>query len=503
LSFIYPWVLFFLLPLGAYIYKAGIDLKQKANLKWVILILLLIALARPVISYKPIAQDVAISSVVMALDISYSMRATDIKPSRLQASKNIIKAFLSINPHDKVALIGFTTNALMLSPLTQDHRVVEMALESLNPEYIVTKGTNINKLLQKIAKFPKEVKVVVILSDGGDESIDRETIALAQENSIKVIAVAMATMQGTSIPTDEGVLKDEAGNIVISRLNPALRELALATDGEYMEYSSNVASRINEYIENLNQAKIIASQNIQSYYDLYYLFVLAALVLLLHAYTTIYLKVIPLLALMGIHLNAGVIDNYYLAKANASFQSKEYNQTLQSLSKIDKASFQSLMLQASSYYKLEEYKRAKALFQSIKTTNPKLKHQLYHNLGNCEAKLKYYDKAKDYYIKALQLQEDNDTLHNLEVVIHLKEKYNSKVGTTNPTGGVSRSNEDKKESKEKEGSDSNEGSSGGGKSQSDKIKVDPKATPSTITKPISSKAYELINKGYVYEKRRW
>jgi Ca-activated chloride channel family protein len=412
---------------------------------------LVVALARPVVHYKPTSQDIAISSVVMALDISYSMRAKDIKPSRLQASKAIIKEFLTINPRDQVALIGFTTNALMLSPLTQDHRVVNMALDSLNQKHIITKGTNLKKLIQKVALFPKEVKVVVILSDGGDEPIDSEVITMAQEHNIKIIAVAMATTQGASIENEEGVLRDKKGNIVISRLNPALRELAVATGGEYIPYSYNVATQINEYIQNLNQDKIIASQSIQSYYDLYYILVFIALVLLLHAYTTIHLKVVALLALMGINLNAGVIDNYYLSKASHYFEEGEYNQSIKTLQSIDELSMQSLMLQANNYYKLEQYKRAKALYRQIKTTNPTLKHQLYHNLGNCEAKLNYYDRAKNYYIKALQLMESNETMHNLEIVMHLKAKYNAKIGVTNPRGGMSKSSGDKENSDEKKG----------------------------------------------------
>ena len=506
MSFVYPWVLFFLMPLIAYIYNNGIDLRLKANFKWSILIVLLIALARPTLSYKPSQEAQAFSSIVMAMDISYSMRASDIAPNRFEATKQSIKAFLDINQHDRIALIGFTTNALMLSPLTQDHKLIQIAMDSLNPKHIITKGTNLKKLIQKVVLFPKEVKVLVIFSDGGDEPLTDETIALAQEHNIKVVAIAMATSKGSSIEVEDGLLKDSQGNIVISRLNPSFETLAKATNGVFIPFSNpaSVASEINEYITNLNQAKIIAKQNIKSYYDLYYILVLIALALLLHAYTTLYLKIIALLALLGIQLNAGVVDNYYLSKANSYFESGEYNQSLQTLKKIDEISMQSRMIEANSYYRLGAYKRALSLYRSIKTTNPNIKHQLYHNLGNCEAKLKYYDKAKNYYIKALQLQDSNETMHNLKVVIHLKNKYDAKMGATNPTGGMSKSSGDKEESKKKEGSEeSNEKSSGGGDSKSDKIKLDSKTTPSSNTKPISSKAYELINKGYIYEKKPW
>ncbi len=503
MNFLYPWILFFLLPLVAYVYKERIDLKQKAHLKWVVLMLLIVALARPIVEYRPTLEEMPVGSVVVALDLSYSMRAKDIKPTRLEASRAIIKEFLSLNPNDKIALIGFTTHALMLSPLTQDHRVVTMALDSLKDEYILTKGTSIHKLLQKVAQFPDESKTLVILSDGGDEPLEDETIALARTHNITIIAPAMATPQGASIDSDEGVLRDTQGNIVISRLNPMLEHLAKATGGEFITFGDRAARAIHEAIENLNQAKIIAQQSIQSYYDLYSILVLIAMALLLHAYTTIYLKIIALLALWGVHLHGGVIENYYLTKAHSYFEKGEYNQSIKTLTTL-KPSQQSQMLLANSYYKLQAYHKAKALYQSIQTTNPALKHQLYHNLGNCEAQLHYYDKAKNYYIKALQLSKSPQTWHNLELVTQLQERFNAQLGTTNPTGGASQSNDNEEDFSEKEGEEeSNEGSSGSGSSTSDRIKLDTKALPSPASKPISSKAYELINKGYIHEEKPW
>jgi len=67
----------FLVPLSAYVYKERIDLRQKANLKWVILMLLIVALARPVIEHRPTLEEMPVGSVVVAIDLSYSMRAKD------------------------------------------------------------------------------------------------------------------------------------------------------------------------------------------------------------------------------------------------------------------------------------------------------------------------------------------------------------------------------------------------------------------------------------------
>lgn len=92
----------------------------------------------------------------------------------------------------------------------------------------------------------------------------------------------------------------------------------------------------------------------------------------------------------------GYFDAYYLHQAYQNYEHQDYNSTLKILSNIDVPSLESQLTLAHTYYKLEQYKEAKNILKNIKTTQPKIKQQLLYELGNCEAKLAYYEKAKNY-----------------------------------------------------------------------------------------------------------
>ena len=177
MSFLNGAVLWLLLPLIAYVIK-GKKQNLSQYLRWVVLALLIVAMARPALSESKSSKKVEAQSLIFALDLSRSMSAKDIKPSRRVASQESIKAFLKQNQNDQIALVGFTINPLLLSPPTTDHKLVALALENLNSDYILTKGTDLNRLFKKIAKFSDKEKKVVLFSDGGDEPIGDELVEL-------------------------------------------------------------------------------------------------------------------------------------------------------------------------------------------------------------------------------------------------------------------------------------------------------------------------------------
>jgi tetratricopeptide (TPR) repeat protein len=167
-------------------------------------------------------------------------------------------------------------------------------------------------------------------------------------------------------------------------------------------------------------------------------------------------------------------------------------------------------LLAHVFYKQEKYKAAKSVLKNIRSTQKSVKQQVYYELGNCEAKMLYMDKAKNYYVKALQLGEDADALHNLNIVI-LREKGNAfKVGYTNSSSAeASKVKSDKLEvSKESESSQKNEstgasGGTGSKKSKNSTVKVLQSEEESDVKRTLSSKAYDLINEGYIREEKPW
>jgi Ca-activated chloride channel family protein len=510
MSFLNAYFLWIFLPLAVYFFRQNKKQRLTQYLRWGALALLVVAIARPVVLESKSKESLPAHSIVLAIDLSASMNAKDIKPSRAEASRATIKEFLTVNLYEQISLIGFTTNPLLLSPSTTDHKLVALALESMKSEYILTKGTSIQKLLEKVAQFPDQEKSLILFSDGGDEPIDETLVSFAKESHIKVLVVAMATQKGATIMGKNGeVLEDKAGHIVVSNFNSSLESLGTVV---HFDAVDSTVAQMQKWIEEQKLIENGLSKESHNYFELFFIPTFLALVLFFLSATRFSLKLVALMALFNINVQAGELinfDSYHLHSAYEYYKEKDYNATLEELKKVETKSLESELTLAHTYYKLEKYKRAKGILKEIKTSNPKLKQQLLYELGNCEAKEAYYVKAKNYYVKALQLGEDEDALHNLEWVLFKVKEDSSKVGFTNPQSPqASKSASDNVETKEQPSSKKEEktGSSGGGgskKSKTSTVKVLKSTEASNSKREMSSKAYDLINKGYIHDVKPW
>ena len=534
MSFLNATVLWLLVPLIAYVIR-GKKQNLSQYLRWTVLALLIIAMARPSLWEVKDSQPVEAQSLIFALDLSLSMSAKDIKPSRREASKSSIKAFLKENKNDQIALIGFTVNPLLLSPPTTDHKLVVLALENLKSDYILTKGTNLYKLFKKIAKFSDEGKKVVLFSDGGDEPISDKLLELLEDKNIKVMVVAMATKEGSAIEKKDGTLvQDKAGNIVVSKLNGSLKKL-VQNGGVFLPFTSvdSTVKSIAQWLEQQNGGEMINKES-RSYFELAFVPLLLAILLFFLSATHFSKKLLAFLLLIGVEVQAnevftkqtwgghvermsverssfGFLDGYYLSKAYSAYKNKEYQESFEKVMSMKNRTFVSELILAHIYYKMKKYKEAKAVLEGMRSREPKLKQQLLYELGNCEAKLAYWDKSKAYYVQALQLGEDADALHNLEFVLKQKKKNGFKLSAYNASQAKRTKNSNAKDSKtekKKKGSssksESNSGAGGAGsKSKNAVVKVVKKQENSKSKRVMSSKAYDLINEGYIRETKPW
>ncbi len=503
MSFVNAYFLWILLPLTVYFFRGKKQQSLQQYLRWIALFFLVLAMARPVLVQHKSKETLPAHSIIVALDLSVSMNADDIQPSRAKASRATIKAFLEANLYDQISLIGFTINPLLLSPSTTDHKLIGVALDAMRSEYLLTKGTDLKKLLEKVAAFPDKEKMLLLFSDGGDEPVDEELVEFAKESNIEVLVVAMATQSGSTISDKNGdVLKDKAGHIVVSKFNSSVGALGKVVPFEGV---ASTVSNIQTWIEEQKSLEDGVTRESRSYFELFFVPAFLALVFLFLSATRFSLKVVALLALLNIPLQAGDLHSAY-----EHYENEEYNATLEELSDIEPKTLESQLALGNTYYKLKKYKKAKSIFKTLKSTNLKIKQQVLYALGNCEAKMAYYEKAKNYYVKALQLGEDNDTLHNLELVIFFKDRDSSKVGFTNPNSAeASNSATELEETEEEKPSSSKEeksGSSGGGgskKSKNSTVKVVKSTEASKSKREMSSKAYDLINEGYIREQKPW
>ena len=176
--FLNVYFLWFLLPLVVYFFRENKKKSLQQYLRWIAFVLLIFSVSRPVFFEIKSKEILPAHSIILGIDLSASMNANDIKPSRAKASRATIKSFLLNNLYDQISLVGFTTNPLLLSPSTTDHKLVALALDSMKSEYILTKGTSIKKLLEKITEFPDKEKILILFSDGGDEQIDEAGIMI-------------------------------------------------------------------------------------------------------------------------------------------------------------------------------------------------------------------------------------------------------------------------------------------------------------------------------------
>jgi len=510
---LYPYFLWLIVPLVLLLWIKRTNLLHVVHL--VILMLIVISLSRPVQEKALQEATIEAKDIIIAVDVSYSMKARDIKPTRYDFAKETIVALLEQSPSDNIMLIAFTTNPLLLSPPTTDHTLINIALKSLNPEFILTKGTSLKRLFKKLATMRSEHKNLILMTDGGEEENLAELTELLHRSKLSLSVLALGTTSGTTVKSNDGsLLKDKEGNLVISRINPLLETLTNAVGGTYLTPSSTpeaTASKLHSALtDNVNKV-----QKMQHHYkEFYQLPLVIALLLFLMVHTRAVKYLLVLFTFLGVQAEASLFDSYHLHTAYSHYSNRDFNASKSHLKKVVNRSLQSQLLLANTYYRQGEFKLAIQTYKSIRSSSQTVKQTLYYNIANAYAKLEKYDKAKRYYAKTLQLGEDEDASHNLHTVALLRDKDNADLGIAHPKSQsdasskseVQESNDDESKSEDQPSS----GSGGGGetKSKEEREKKEQKegqlmGTNEEEKHPLSSKTYELINKGYIREKQPW
>jgi Ca-activated chloride channel homolog len=180
--------------------------------------------------------------VMIALDVSNSMLAEDIKPNRLEKAKQLVNRLIAQLPHDRIGLVLFAGRAYMQMPLTTDHGAAEMYVQNAQPGIVPTQGTMISEALKlSTSAFntrERKYKSILLVTDGEDH--DPESLEVAKQlaaNGVIVNTVGIGSSLGTPIPDPSTgqFKKDAEGNTVLSKLNDGqLKQLAASTNGIYI-----------------------------------------------------------------------------------------------------------------------------------------------------------------------------------------------------------------------------------------------------------------------------
>jgi Ca-activated chloride channel family protein len=257
----------------------------------VALVLIVFALARPQIGSRLEKSDTTGIEVMMVLDVSNSMLATDVAPSRIENAKMMLSKLIDQMPDNKVGLIVFSGDAVVQLPMTADNVSAKMFLSTITTKSVANPGTAVGTALDlAIKSFGEENKdigrSIILLTDGENHEDDAVAAAkLAREKGIMVNVVGFGSPQGSPIPV-QGTMsfwKDKDGNVVVSKLNEQMcQQIAQAGDGVYVRAdNSNIALRtISKQLTQLQQGEI-QSAVYADYADRFYIFAWIALFILI------------------------------------------------------------------------------------------------------------------------------------------------------------------------------------------------------------------------------
>ncbi|MBN3519588.1 VWA domain-containing protein [Algoriphagus lutimaris] len=253
-------------------------------------VLFLIAFAGPSIgtSTKEIKEEG--KDIFIAVDLSQSMNATDIGPSRLQRVKFELKELTKSFPSDRIGLIIFSSEAFLQCPLTFDQSVLQLYIDGLNTGLVPNFGTDLNSPLRiALDRFEKDEsqevksKSVILISDGENFGDELETIgSQLNDLGVKVFSLGIGTEAGSTIPRGNGVVIDpqtgEPARSVLERT--PLQQIAAETNGQYFEISDQV-QEIGELINSLERLEggVTGSRIVEASANKYFYFLLAALAL--------------------------------------------------------------------------------------------------------------------------------------------------------------------------------------------------------------------------------
>ena len=443
------------------------------------LALLIVMLARPQMGTKINHEKRVGIETIIAMDISNSMRAEDIVPSRLDRSKMMVENLVDHFTNDKIGLIVFAGDAFVQLPITSDYVSAKMFLSSIDPSMMASQGTDIARAIEMAShSFTQEEgigKAIVVITDGEDhEGGAVEAAEAAKKNGMRVYVLGVGSTQGAPIPVPGtgNYMQDNTGNTVMSALNEDMcKQVAQAGGGAYIHVENNSAAQEQLDNELDKLAKKETSTAVYSEFDEQFqaFGVLALLLLILEI--CIFDRRNPLLkhvslfgkrkvAVMLLFLTALSVtaqtDRQYIRQGNKQFRMGDYpnaevsyRKAIEQNPKNPQASFNlgnALMAQKKDSAAVTQFENASRL-----ETNPLRKAQSFHNIGVICQTHKMYGEAIEAYKSALRLNpNDDETRYNLVLCKHQKQKQDQQKQNQGQNNDDQKKDDQKKDDQQKD-----------------------------------------------------
>lgn len=263
----------------------------KVFLRTVYFALFIVALLGPMTGGAKKEVKAVGKDIMICVDLSRSMDAFDIQPTRLEKVKYEMKKLVSAFNSDRIGVIIFGQEAFMQCPLTFDQNALHLFIETMNTGLVPVGGTDfapplrmaLDKLLDnQTQRSQTKSKVIILISDGEDFGEGTDDIANEIENNgIKLFTLGVGTEKGGNIYAGNGVKKDKQGNTVVTKLNSrSLKELASKTGGQYFEISEsrNDVTRLINTISKI-EGELMDSRVVDVSANKYFYFLAAAAML--------------------------------------------------------------------------------------------------------------------------------------------------------------------------------------------------------------------------------
>lgn len=377
--------------------------------------------------------------MMVCLDVSNSMLAEDVAPSRMDKCKMMLEDLIDEFGNNKIGLIVFAGDAFIQLPLTADYVSAKMFLNNINPGMIQTQGTDIARAIDisshSFSKLDGIGRGIVIITDGEDhEGGAVEAAKAARKHGMKTYVLGVGSTKGAPIPMGGSYLTDEKGETVITRLNEAMcKEVANAGGGKYIHVdNTNIAQhRLSQAMSSLARQDIETSVYTERS-EQFQAFALMALIFLIIEICIQERRVIlrrlhlfnPKTALVLLLLLSSTTviaqnDRAFNRRGNRDFRSGKYDKAevnyRKSLEKNEsnpQATYNlgnALLYQNKDSLAMVQYNKALQV-----ETDPKRQAQIYHNIGVICQRQKDFGQAIEAYKQSLRRNpSDDETRYNL------------------------------------------------------------------------------------------
>tara|TARA_R110000851_G_scaffold162_1_gene544 strand:+ start:616 stop:1650 length:1035 start_codon:yes stop_codon:yes gene_type:complete len=211
--------------------------------------------------------------IVFAMDVSKSMLAEDVAPSRLEKSKQIVSQIINELGNDRIGIVAYAGSAFPVLPITTDYSVAKMFLQSMNTEMVSSQGTSLDEAIKLSSTYfddkSKTSKLLILISDGEDHSEGAQAAAEeANKQGMRIITIGIGTEKGGTIPLKKnGVVasyqRDNNDEVVVTKLNRAsLETIAKATKGGYVNGNNTkeVLAYIKGSLDNIQKTEFESTQ---------------------------------------------------------------------------------------------------------------------------------------------------------------------------------------------------------------------------------------------------